>query len=131
MVIFLASAIYGGGMALSNITQKISDYVDGQVEKKQDDIEFSSLPAKIDRIEASLSILLESDQARIRGEIVKYHEKFTSQGWIDLYSLDYIQKQANCYFKEGGNSYVHQLVDELTDLPHKPLPGQSIVKEQA
>lgn len=128
LLVFLCSSIYGLITALSTLTQKATNYINGKVRDKQEEIEQSLLPSKIDEIERVLSILLESDKCRIRGEIVKQHDYHMREGYIDLYNLDYLQKQANCYFEEGGNSYIHDLMEDLSNLPHD---GQNIVIQQA
>ena len=128
LLVFLCSSIYGLLTALSTLTQKATNYINGKVRDKQDEMEQSVLPSKIDEIERVLSILLESDKCRIRGEIVKQHDYHMREGYIDLYNLDYLQKQANCYFEEGWNSYIHDLMEDLSNLPHD---GQNIVITQA
>lgn len=128
LLVFLCSSIYGLITALSTITQKATNYINKQVQDKQEKMEQSLLPNKIDEIERVLSILVESDKCRIRGEIVKQHDLHMREGYIDLYNLDYLQKQANCYFEEGGNSYIHDLMEDLSNLPHD---GQNIVITQA
>lgn len=66
-----------------------------------------------------LLILLESDKNRTRSEIVKAYSHFSEVGYIDWKSLDYLQQQYTAYKAEGGNSYVHDLMNRLEHLPVK------------
>lgn len=82
-----------------------------------------SLNTKVDSLleqsnaqEQSINILLESDMARIKGEILKEHSEHLLKGTIDYKTLDYLQRQFKCYEAEGGNSYVHNLMQDLEEL---------------
>lgn len=67
--------------------------------------------------ERRINTLLESDMVRIKGEIIQKHREYTRLGYIDYKTLDYLQRQFKCYEAEGGNSYIHNLMDDLEDLP--------------
>ena len=67
--------------------------------------------------EKNINTLLESDMVRIKGEIIKEHNQHMRLGYIDYKTLDYLQRQFRCYEKEGGNSYVHNLMDDMEKLP--------------
>lgn len=82
-----------------------------------------SLNTKVDSLldksntqEQNINILLESDMARIKGEIIREHSEHLLKGTIDYKTLDYLQRQFKCYEAEGGNSYVHNLMQDLEDL---------------
>lgn len=70
-----------------------------------------------DTQEKNINTLLESDMVRIKGEIIKEHNQHMRLGYIDYKTLDYLQRQFKCYEKEGGNSYVHNLMDDMEKLP--------------
>ncbi len=62
-----------------------------------------------------------SDRNDIKQFIVReYHYFVEEKGWIDDYSLDSILQRFEDYKEEGGNSYVHTLIDELKKLPKCP-----------
>ena len=62
-----------------------------------------------------------SDRNDIKQYIVReYHYFVEEKGWIDDYSLDSILQRFEDYKEEGGNSYVHTLVDEIKKLPKHP-----------
>lgn len=68
-----------------------------------------------------LKLLIESDREDIRAFIVsKHHYYVNNQQWIDDYSMDVLEKRFTYYKKEGGNSYVKGLMDELRKLPKVP-----------
>jgi hypothetical protein len=66
-----------------------------------------------------MQILVESDKCRIRGEILREHQRYMDMGYIPYNSLEYIKKQYDCYQQEGGNSFVKSLMEDLEGLPQK------------
>lgn len=69
----------------------------------------------------NIKTLMESDRDSIKADITKQHHYFCyTKGWIDDYSLDCIEKRYAHYKKMGGNSYIHDLMEELREL--KKLP---------
>lgn len=70
--------------------------------------------------EEILNVLLESDRDDIKGYIVEKHHYFTTQGWIDDFSMDVLTKRFKHYQDEGGNSYAERLMAELDSLPKQP-----------
>ena len=92
---------------------------------------YSSIEGKIDGLakdmgqrmngmEEQLRILTDSDMHDIKSWIVEKHHTYIKKGWIDDFSMDIVEKRYSDYVKEGGNSYIHTLVEELRTLPHKP-----------
>lgn len=63
--------------------------------------------------EAALNTLLESDKCRIRAEITDIWQQHMKEKRIDYFTLNYTQKQYECYKGEGGNSYVDGLMEEM------------------
>ena len=75
---------------------------------------------RMDGMEEQLKILTDSDMHDIKSWIVEKHHTYIKKGWIDDFSMDIVEKRYSDYVKEGGNSYIHTLVEELRTLPHKP-----------
>lgn len=68
----------------------------------------------------TLDSLIASDIEDIKSDIVKQYHYFTEKGWIDDFSMDALEKRFARYEEEGGNSYVHTLVEKLRQLPNTP-----------
>lgn len=65
-----------------------------------------------------VDLLTQSDKDAIKAYITKEHHYFVYQkGWIDDYSMDCIQRRYVHYNKEGGNSFIDALMQDLRDLP--------------
>lgn len=75
----------------------------------------------LDIIGNKLDILLSSDMENIKSYITEKHHYFCYQkGWIDDYSLECCENRFKYYKKEGGNSFISTLMDELRALPKRP-----------
>lgn len=75
-------------------------------------------------IKKTLSLLVESDKDAIKSFIVKEHRHYVYElKCIDDYSLDVIEKRYEHYKEEGGNSYIHLLIEELRALPRAYKEG--------
>ena len=103
----------------NEIMQKRMANCYGSIEGKIDEFKIE-MNTRMDAMEDQLKILTDSDMHDIKGWIVEKHHKFMAQGWIDDFSMDTIEKRYSDYKKEGGNTYVHTLVEELRTLPHTP-----------
>lgn len=57
--------------------------------------------------------LIDSDVQDIRSWIVQQHHACQHGKQLDTFEMDCIEKRYGCYDKEGGNSYIHNLVDEI------------------
>ena len=87
-----------------------------QVMEAQDKLE-----QNIDNLQARIQVLTESDKDDINAFIVKEHHFFCyTRKWIDDYSLESVEKRYVHYKEEGGNSFVHTLMEELRALPKQP-----------
>ena len=74
-----------------------------------------SLSKKVD-------ILIQSDKDDIKAFITREHHYFCYQkGWIDDNSLDCIEKRYTHYQKEGGNSFIETLMEQIRELPKQEL----------
>lgn len=113
--------------------------VDQKVEEKQQEIdiqaEFQKLHGRLDQIdsrldefgkrmavaEERLTDLTISDMHDIKSWIVEqYHKFYIHQGWIDAFSAETIDRRYSDYKKEGGNSYIGNLMDQLHTLSMDP-----------
>ena len=121
--------------------------VNQEVEERQQEIniqeEFQKLHDKLDQIdtrldefgkrlaaaEERLTDLTISDMHDIKSWIVEqYHKFYVHQGWIDAFSAETIDRRYSDYKKEGGNSYIGNLMDQLHTLSMDP--EQSRNKEE-
>jgi len=84
------------------------------------DLLTETMSTKVDKIEAQLKQLTDSDMHDIKGWIVEKHHKLMKQGWVDDFTMDTLEKRYSDYTLEGGNSYISGLMNELRALPHFP-----------
>ena len=81
----------------------------------------NSIEDRLNQTDERIKDLTISDMHDIKGWIVEqYHKFYNEQGWIDAFSAETIDRRFNDYKKEGGNSYIQELVDRLHDLPMDP-----------
>lgn len=75
---------------------------------------------KINKQDEKIDILLKADLNDIKSWIVREYIYFAQTlGHIDPYSLDAIEQRYADYQREGGNSYVSTLIEELRHLPKR------------
>ena len=68
-----------------------------------------------------VSMLVDSDKEAIKYYITREHHYHCYRlKWIDDYSLDCLERRFAHYQKEGGNSFVEDLMEDLRNLPKKP-----------
>ena len=77
----------------------------------------SKAAARFRTIEDNVSLLLDSDKARIKGEILREHTRCVERGGIDPYTLEYLHAQYDIYKAENGNSFVEELMKSIDSLP--------------
>ena len=75
---------------------------------------------KLENITGSINLLIKSDRDDIKSYITEKYHYFIEQGWIDDYNLDCIEKRYGHYKKEGGNSFIEDLMGEIRKLPKRP-----------
>lgn len=121
--------------------------VDEIVEDRQQEVnlqaEFARLHERFDSVEERLAgletrmaaaeeklhDLTVSDMHDIKAWIVEQYQKFfVQQGWIDAFSAETVDRRYADYVKEGGNSYVANLIEQLHTLSMDP--AQSRYKEE-
>ena len=92
---------------------------DTQLKKISDNI--SDIKENLDDLSDTVQLLMESDKDDIKAWVTREYHYFCEQkGWIDDYSLDILEKRYGVYIKEGGNSFVGTLMNQLRALPHTP-----------
>ena len=90
---------------------------------------FDKQDERFEEIEIKIKDLTESDMHDIKAWIVEqYHKFYIQQGWIDAFSADTLDHRYEDYKKEGGNSYIDTLMNQLHTLPMDP--ELSIVKKK-
>lgn len=76
--------------------------------------------ARLNKVQESLQFLIESDREDIKAWITDKYHHFEAQGWIDYYSLECIETRYARYVKEGGNSFIEDLMAKIRALPNQP-----------
>jgi len=80
--------------------------------------ELKHITETVDKTNAEIKILKESDKDDIKAFITREHHYFCyTKGWIDDFSMDCIEKRYGHYVEEEGNSFVLDLMTELRALP--------------
>lgn len=72
----------------------------------------------VENLSKKVDILIDSDKDDIKAFITRQHHYFCYKvGSIDDQSLDCIEKRYCHYKEQGGNSYIHNLMEQLRRLP--------------
>lgn len=92
-----------------------------QIEQLQQQEEsIKELKNNMESIQSKMNLLIESDKDDIKAWITEKHHFYCyQQKYIDDYTLDCLEKRFSHYEVEGGNSFVHNLMEELRALPKK------------
>ena len=84
----------------------------------------------IDKLTESVNLLIQSDKDDIKAWITEKHHYYCYQlKYIDDFSLDCIEKRYAHYKKEGGNSFVEDLMRDLRSL--KKVSSTLVRQEQS
>ena len=87
---------------------------------QQQELDIRELRKNIESIQSNINLLIESDKDDIKAYITEKHHFYCyQQKYIDDYTLNCLEKRFNNYETEGGNSFVHNLMDELRALPKR------------
>lgn len=87
---------------------------------QQQELDIKELRKNIESIQSNINLLIESDKDDIKAYITEKHHFYCyQQKYIDDYTLNCLEKRFNHYEEEGGNSFVHNLMDELRALPKR------------
>ena len=90
-----------------------------QIKNQEETI--NNLKKDVEKIQKSIDTLIESDKENIKAWITEKHHYYCyEKKYIDDYTLDCLERRFSRYEEEGGNSFVHNLMDDLRDLPRKP-----------
>lgn len=92
-----------------------------QIEQlQQQEKSIKELKNNMESIQSKMNLLIESDKDDIKAWITEKHHFYCyQQKYIDDYTLDCLEKRFSHYEVEGGNSFVHNLMEELRALPKK------------
>lgn len=150
VIVLIAAFIFGADLIKSKNVykderkrqkQKIIDEHDAELSIQE---EFKALHSRFDDIDAKLASmdkrmgfaenrlddLTSSDMHDIKCWIVDQYQKyFVEQGWIDAFHAETIERRYEDYRKEGGNSYIEELMFRLRSLPMDP-PADKKKKKQ-
>lgn len=78
----------------------------------------------IKELTGKVDMLIDSDRDDIKAYITRQHHYFVYQKkWIDDYSLNCIEKRYSHYERQGGNSFMKDLMYEIRQLPKQPPAG--------
>lgn len=110
------------------ITDAYQEEINLKNEFKKIHERFDEIVSRLDNLEIRMEIAEErlndltvSDMHDIKAWIVEqYHRFYGQQGWIDAFSAETIDRRYMDYVKEGGNSYVENLINQLHTLPMDP-----------
>ena len=87
-----------------------------QIKNQEETI--NNLKKDVEKIQKSIDTLIESDKENIKAWITEKHHYYCyEKKYIDDYTLDCLEKRFTRYEAEGGNSFIHKLMDDLRDLP--------------
>lgn len=100
---------------IDSIQKQFDDHL-----KSYEDLQ-NSQNQSLEYLVEKVKLLIDSDKDNIKSFITERHHHFCyEQGWIDDYSLDCIEKRYSHYVDEGGNSFIHDLMEELRKLQKHP-----------
>ena len=68
-----------------------------------------------------ISTLMESDKEAIKAYIIEQYQKYYKLKYIDIYTMECIEKRYEKYLKENGNTFISILMKRLRALPTKYL----------
>lgn len=95
---------------------EVPEQLKQQLDKNMKELE--QLKKSIKILTQLTELLIQSDKDAIKSFITKEHHFFTyDQGWIDDYSLQCIENRYGHYKEQGGNSFIHGLMEEIRALP--------------
>lgn len=67
-----------------------------------------------------LKVLLDSQQAQMRSQLLKDYKKYSDQGWIDIDDLVDFENQYQKYHSLGANGVMDSKRDAILKLPNTP-----------
>ena len=106
--LFQLKDFFSGRMQLAVEKQQIIDKYDKVIQE---------VITKIDHIEDRLKLLTESDKDDIKSWLIERRDFYRENPDLPIstYMMDTIEKRYCIYKKEGGNSFVDEIMTELRD----------------
>ena len=126
-IIVLALAAKGVIIFFDWVKERLMKMFNKQTKKQrqkeqlqQQEKSIKELKNNMESIQSKMNLLIESDKDDIKAWITEKHHFYCyQQKYIDDYTLDCLEKRFSHYEVEGGNSFVHNLMEELRALPKK------------
>jgi len=72
-----------------------------------------------------MKVLMDSQQAQMRGQLLKDYKKYVQQGWIELEDLDDWENQYQKYHLLGANGVMDSKRKDLMQLKNVPPQSQN------
>ena len=72
------------------------------------------------KIEAELTLLKKAITAVTRNDLTDIYDRAVDRGFIGDYDRENFIKMYNVYTDLGGNSYVHEIYNQILEMPRKP-----------
>lgn len=91
-----------------------------RLEKNNEDT-IQQVRCDVEEIKQNVNLLITSDKDDIRAWITDKYHYFIQLGHIDDFTLDCLERRFKSYKREGGNTYVDGMMEELRRLPRKNL----------
>lgn len=81
----------------------------------------NNLAEKSEAQDKAIELLMRSDKARIRGELLKQLEYFKKKGEIDMRSWENLHEIYDIYKEEHGNSWGDEVILEIDQIRRKTI----------
>lgn len=104
------------------LPETIAEKLQNAISEREDQIAYLqdnqlSIEESIRELNQKLNMLIASDRDDIKAWITAQHHHFTEKGSIDYYSFDCISKRYEHYKKQGGNTFIDDLMEDMIKLP--------------
>ena len=108
-----------------DIAKKMNKSIEIQTNIEKHTYQIQNIKDSISSLTSKIDLLVMSDRDAIKAFITRQHHYFCYQKkWIDDYSLDCIERRYVHYKEEQGNSFIDGLMEELRNLPKKPMGSE-------
>ena len=101
---------------------------DEKLANRIDDYEKSvtSLSSKLKAISDKTDMIIESDKDSMKSYITDKYYECTHKGFIEIHTLEILEKTYKNYLDRNGNTFVSDLMDELRELPKEKPKNRDI-----
>lgn len=89
--------------------------------EKQYTIDTKNIIESIEKLNNTVQVLIGSDKEDIKSYIVSEYNRWMPLGYIDIHTYETIILRYDIYKNEGGNSFVHNLVEEMGKLEKRDV----------